>query len=202
MKVHRLVIALTPLLFLFSQSGAQEIGSSALRIAVLPFGWGSCPFIYSTCTEAVASITNMVEEALFRLGRYRLIDRRALFAIVQEQGLSSTQLADPQTAATAGKLAGAQVLITGMVDQMTLEFIGYFFQVPIHQATISVTARAVRTEDGEILAIARATKTNRGSLGGGLATRGLPLFDYTAQQAVQDLVQQLDTALQRAPSRR
>ena len=189
----RKTMALALLGFLLPAAlAAAQDASQAVRLAVLPFSWESCTF----CTDRAASITNMVEEAFFRLGRYRLLDRRALIAVLQEQGLSSAQLANPQTAAAAGKLAGAQVLILGSVDRSSSDFLGYFFQVPLYQVTIALTARAVRTDDAEILAIARSTRANRGTLEGGLATRGLPLFDYTAQQAVQDLVRQLDEQLQ------
>jgi hypothetical protein len=172
---------------------AQET-PSAPRLAVLPFGWEGC--LSFPCPERAASITNMVEEALFRTGRYRLLDRRALLAVLQEQGLSSSQLANPQAAATVGKLAGAQVLILGNLDRVSSEFLGYFFQVPFYQVVIGLTTRAVRTEDAEILAVVRSTKANRGPLEGNLATRRLPLLDYTAQQVVEDLVQQLDQHLQ------
>jgi|GEM_PF-2047734 hypothetical protein len=190
---YKAVALLVILLTSGSLAVAQET-TSAPRLAVLPFGWEGCPFF--PCPERAAFITNMVEEALFRTGRYRLVDRRALLAILQEQGLSGSQLASPQAATTVGKLTGAQALVLGNLDRFSSEFLGYFFQVPLYQATVGLTARAVRTEDGEILAIVRSMKTNRGTLEGGLATRRLPLVDYTAQQAVEDLVQQLDQQLQ------
>jgi hypothetical protein len=101
---------------------AQET-TSAPRLAVLPFGWGGCPFF--ACPERAAFITNMVEEALFRTGRYHLLDRRALLAILQEQGLSGSQLASPQAATTVGKLTGAQALILGNLGRLSSEFLGY-----------------------------------------------------------------------------
>ncbi|MDR7400514.1 MAG: CsgG/HfaB family protein [Armatimonadota bacterium] len=189
------LVFLLVLVALVTPLPAQDLTTQP-RIAVLPFGWGSCSFMYPACDDRAATITNMVEEAFFRLRRYRLVDRRALLAILQEQGLSASQLVNPQTAAEAGRLAGAQLLITGVVDRMTMDFVMYAFGVQLYQASVALTARAVRTEDAEVVAIARVMKANRGTPAGGLATRGLPLFEYTAQQAVDALVQEVDRQLQ------
>jgi hypothetical protein len=76
--------------------------------------------------------------ALVKQGRFQVIERERLDAVLQEQQLSQTALTDPTTAVRIGRLAGAEGIIVGTVTET--------------QKALGVSIRFVDVETSVILA--------------------------------------------------
>lgn len=150
------------------------------RLAVLPFAgdWSLADVI-----------ANRVEEGLFRTGRFTLIDRRALAAVLQEQGLGAADLADPRTAAQVGRLTGVQYLVLGRTEIFETTYAGEAFGVSIYRNLVRLSARVVDTQNAEIVAIAHGTGETRGS-------DSSRQMNIALDRAVADLVAGIERGLQ------
>lgn len=56
-------------------------------------------------------------QAIFDSGRFQVVDRQNLQRVLGEQGLGTTGLVDPASAAQVGKLTGSQAIIVGQVTR-------------------------------------------------------------------------------------
>ena|GEM_PF-2329704 len=180
-----------------------------LRIALLPFQLGFTNPSWAQQWDISLGVTETLEEALFASGRYRVIERRALDAVLREQGIGRTGAVDAATAARLGRVLGVQSLVAGTVNQFELKGAGGI-ALPVvllafYQAQVQLTARVIDTTTGEILGIARGTGRAEGMMAlaafQGVAFGGAE-FDKTVlgralDQAIQDLVAKLGALLGR-----
>ncbi len=97
-------------------SGATPPGGSACpertTVAVLSFTNGSGDPQYDPLGKGIAA---MMITDLAAVSSIRLVERERLTDLTKEMELQQTQLVDPLTAATVGKLAGAQYVVTGAI---------------------------------------------------------------------------------------
>ena len=104
-----------------------------LKVTVLPFEK------LGDLTAAGVSFQTHMLDALYRRNRFRLVERKALDVILQEQKLSQTALMDQQTALRVGRLAAAQSIIAGDIIET--------------RQGIEIVSRMVDTETSDILAL-------------------------------------------------
>jgi curli biogenesis system outer membrane secretion channel CsgG len=180
-----------------------------VRIAVLPFQLGFTSPSWAQQWDISLGVTEMVEEALFATGRYRLVERRALDAVLREQGIGQTGAVDERTAARIGRVLGVQVLVAGTVNQFELRGAGGIalpvVGIALYQAQVQLTARVIDTTSGEILGIARGQGRAEGMMAVAVfqgLTFGGAEFQKTVlgralNQAVQDLVAKLGQTMAR-----
>lgn len=90
-------------------------------------------------------VTDALTEAMFNTGKIKIIERANLEAILEEQHFQSSGLVNEATAKSIGMIAGADFICFG-----TLKDLG---------SSITVNARVVDVETGELCAIARTTIT-------------------------------------------
>jgi curli biogenesis system outer membrane secretion channel CsgG len=180
-----------------------------LRIAILPFQLGFTNPAWAQHWDISLGVTEIVEEALFRTGRYRVIERRAIDAVLREQGIGRTGAVDQATAARLGRILGVQALIAGTVNQFELKGAGGIalpiVAVALYQAQVQLTARVINVTTGEIMGIARGTGRAEGTMAlaalQGVAFGGAEfsrtVLGRALDQAVEDLVTKLGQTLQR-----
>lgn len=180
-----------------------------VRIAILPFQLGFTSPSWAQRWDISLGVTEIVEEALFAAGRYRLVERRALDAVMREQGIGQTGAVDERTAARIGRVLGVQVLVAGTVNQFELRGAGGIalpvVAIALYQAQVQLTARVIDTTSGEILGIARGQGRAEGTMAiavfQGLAFGGAEfhktVLGRALDQAVQDLVAKLGQTMTR-----
>ena len=180
-----------------------------VRIAILPFQLGFTSPSWAQRWDISLGVTEIVEEALFSTGRYRLIERRALDAVMREQGIGQTGAVDERTAARIGRVLGVQALIGGTVNQFELRGAGGIalpmVAIALYQAQVQLTARVIDTTSGEILGIARGQGRAEGTMAiavfQGMAFGGAEfhktVLGRALDQAVQDLVAKLGQTMTR-----
>lgn len=90
------------------------------RVAVIPFDpsslrgdWHS----YWSGDDISRGVTDMFTTALFKSGKYTVIERAKLDAILAEQGLGASGAVNPATAARVGKILGVDAIFTGKITE-------------------------------------------------------------------------------------
>ena len=144
---------------------------------------------------------------LVKSGKFRVMDREALAAIMREKNLALSGDIDPSTAVQAGKLIGVKYLLTGSVTEYGLDDAGASgrsigglpsFSVKKRTFTAAANARLIDAETGEIVWAdeARAEEKSRkirvGGFGGGVEDERM--FDKVMKPVIADLTASLKAA--------
>ncbi len=142
--------------------------------------------------------------ALFKTGRFRMIERQHLDKVLAEQDLGESGRLDPTTAARIGKILGVQMMIIGSVTQYGLKEQGG--RIPqigrwkwgrgiggkIVTTEVGLTCRLIDTTTAEILAVAEAHDKHRfgkGEFAG--ASLGTSWDSGAASKTLENAVSQL-----------
>jgi curli biogenesis system outer membrane secretion channel CsgG len=102
--------------------GVLEIRGSGLRT------YGARPSVELGNTVRLApppnftdGLTEILTTALVEQGRYQVLERAKIGAVLAEQDLAERGRIDPKTAAASGKVTGAELLIAGDVTEFSYE---------------------------------------------------------------------------------
>lgn len=128
-------------------------------------------------------MTAMLSEELMRTGRFMVVERAQLDAIISEQDLGAEGRTNPQTAAKIGEMLGASILVMGTVTQFeqTAASAGGGVGIPIpgvgavglggkkSTGYVKINLRLVDTTTGQILSTTTADGTFTGKSGLGAA---------------------------------
>jgi len=184
---------------------AKDVKSTKPRIAVLEFkNKANNQWWYSHGAEAAQDV--FVTE-LVKSGKFRVVEREQLAALMQEKGLTLSGDVDPSTAVRIGKLLGVNYLLTGAVTEYgatTREGHGSGFRgIPGFSAgkkdfVAALNARLIDTSTGEIVWASEARKTESsikvdvGGFGGGSDDERM--FDKVMKPCIQELTASLKAA--------
>lgn len=150
-----------PVLLLLALSLAPFIGAASARVVTAVPGAVANPRRDTAATHTVAVLyfdNNTGDAAYDAVGRglsamltsdlggvpaVRLVGRERLQAVLDEQHLQHSRFADSATAARAGRLLGAEYLLTGALSAA--------------RPQLRIDSRVIRTETGEVVSTARVT---------------------------------------------
>ena len=127
------------------------------RVAVIEFKDKTSHYSWYRAGEAAQ---DMFVTELVKSGKYRVIDREQLAAIMQEKNLSLSGEIDPKTAVKAGKLLGVEYLVTGALTELGVANRGVrvpslfgnpSVSVGSQKMDASIDARMINTTTGEIV---------------------------------------------------
>lgn len=164
------------------------------RLAVLEFGHKALGAEWSRAGEAAQDmfITELVQS-----GKYSVVDRERLDALMREKNLSMSGDVDPRTAVQAGKLLGVEYILFGNVtefgEETTKAQVGWGLGVDVKRKKFigALDVRLVDTTTGEILWADKARKEESNvkvfvmGSGGGVDDRRM--FDKVLLPCVQEL---------------
>jgi curli biogenesis system outer membrane secretion channel CsgG len=151
-------VSAVSLLALLSASAALADGAKP-RVAVLEFKNKASNYSWNWY-DAGRGAQDMLVTELVKSGKYRVIEREQLAAIMQEKHLSLSGDIDPKTAVKIGKMLGVEYLVTGSVTQLGTTNRGASVpggfglpSVSVHsqKAEAALDARAFSTSTGEIV---------------------------------------------------
>ncbi len=111
------------------------------RIVVAPF---TCAGTY--CRDAAASMSDKLNTALATMDRFEVIERSRLVHVFNEQSFGMSGAVDEETAARAGKIIGAQIVVMGCINQLSSER----SKEGIYSFTLSAGIKFVDAETGTI----------------------------------------------------
>lgn len=138
---------------------------------------------------------------LVKSGKFRVIDRERLDALMAEKNLSLSGAVDPSTAIKAGKLLGVKYFLTGSVTEYGADEAGgsgFGISVKRKKFVAAANARVIDTQSGEILwadearADAKSAKVRVRGIGGGVDDGRM--FDKVMKPVVEELTNSLKNA--------
>jgi curli biogenesis system outer membrane secretion channel CsgG len=198
------------------------------RVAVLDFEYGTVKTasdaLFGQSVDVGRGMSDLLVKHLVNDGTYSVIERHALDKILAEQNFSTSNRADPASAAKIGKLLGVDAIIVGSVTQFGSEtkntniggggggWRGFGVGGLGHKDTkaiVTVDARVVDIDTGEILVAtdgkgesSRSSTSllggggHWGGWGGGQVDFGSSNFQQTILgEAVKQAMEQLSTGL-------
>ncbi len=198
-------IASAVVLGLLVALAAPAIANDKPRIAVIEFKAKADGSWYGWWRNGgAAAAQDVFVTELVKSGKFRVIDREALGAIMREKNLALSGDVDPSTAVKAGKLLGVKYLLAGAITEYgasTAEGggpgVGRLPSVRVGRKkfTAAMNARLIDAETGEIIWAdegrrdTKSVKVRVGGFGGG--ARDDAMFDRVLKPVVQDLVASL-----------
>ena len=196
------------------------------RVAIIDFEYGTVRTavagLFGTDIDVGRGICDLLVKHLVNDGSYTVVERRMLDKILAEQNFSTSDRANPATAAKIGKILGLDAIIVGSITQFGGETqqttvggvggargpfgIGGFGRKKT-KAIVSVDARLIDVDTAEILAVADGKGESKrestsllggggswGGFGGGSVDFGSKNFQETIiGEAVKAAVEQLST---------
>ena len=165
------------------------------RVAVIDFEYGTVRSavagLFGTDIDVGRGICDLLVKRLVQNGSYVVVERRAIDKILAEQNLSTSDRANPATAAQIGKILGLDAIIVGSITQFGAETketkvggagggwtgfgVGGFGRKKT-KAIVTLDARLIDVDTAEILAVAdgkgESKRESTSLLGGGGSWRG------------------------------
>ena len=168
-------------------------------IAIMDLGTheDAVPHEISILNAGKASSEYLIQR-LFQVGKFNLMDRTLVEEKIHVANLNTTGLIDPDTAKKIGELLGADYLVYGNVNDVTLSETGAeTVGVGLDFSTVTVKAhlivRVMEIETGQIIGAAKGEGISKGSFvrvkGGEFATISIGRMKVT-QDSVHNALQQ------------
>jgi curli biogenesis system outer membrane secretion channel CsgG len=183
-------------------AGPVTAQSSKPPITLLNFDFGTIEHWWSGNQDIGAGIADLIVDGLVDDGSFRVIERKKLDAILNEQNFSNSQRADPsaKTMAQLSKVLGVKYIIVGSITKFGTEnsnksvggggFGSKFGLGSVGKsegkATVAITARVLDTSTAEVLISAKGEGTSKRSgmmlsgAGGGGGKAGAGGIDFGA----------------------
>jgi curli biogenesis system outer membrane secretion channel CsgG len=131
-------------------------------------------------------LSDMLTNALVESNCFRVVERKRINELMAEQSLGQSGAVDEASAASIGKLTGAQVTIIGVVTEFTENEAGGItglgvrgvgvVGVGMNQAHVGLTIRLINSNTGEIIASKSVErKVRKLGMGSGTIIRGVPI---------------------------
>lgn len=201
MRHHKSLSAVITLLlltlWLIPSTGAQKRDPGKPRVAVLEFKNKADNQWWYHGGAAAAQDVFVTE--LVKSGKYRVVDREQLEALMQEKHLTVSGDVDPKTAVRIGKLLGVNYLLTGAVTEYGATDKGSGsrpgFSAGKRNFVAAMNARLIDTSTGKVAWSDQArgqedsTKVSVGGFGGGVDDNRM--FDKVMKPCIQKLVASL-----------
>ena len=199
-RVSTLVLCAALLLAVFAAPSLTSAASSDKpRIAVLEFkNKADNQWWYSGGAEAAQDV--FVTE-LVKSGKFRVVEREQLEALMQEKNLSLSGDVDPKTAVRVGKLLGVNYLLTGAVTEYGNTDVsggGRGVYAGKRKFVAALNARLIDTSTGEVVwadeasAEEASVKVSVFGVGGGVDDNRM--FDKVMKPCIQKLTASLKAA--------
>lgn len=118
-------------------------------------------------------LVEMLSSALFRTGRYDLVERKDIERVLREQRFQLSDMVDPLTAVGIGRILGAQAIVTGAITE--IGFSAGSFIINMTQCTVGIDVRMIDVETAKIV---------MAETGYGRSYRGGLMFSEDALRAV------------------
>ena len=196
-----LLVALVLCVGVSALAGAQD----RPRIAVIEFDADAASNWYSWWrNQGAGAVQEQLVTELVKSGKFRVIEREKLDALLREKNLALSGALDPSTAVKAGRLLGVKYLVTGAVTEYGTSDAGGrapgvrglpSVSVKRRKFAAAINARLIDTQTGEIMWAddvreeTKSAKVRVGGFGGGVDDNAM--FDRVVKPAVQKLVASL-----------
>lgn len=171
LPTYRFLVSLCLLMAgIASPAVAQDKTGPKKRIAVFSFDDKSDSNFGWYGTKSVGDgISDMVITELVKSGKYRVIERTEIDALLSEQSLGASGIVTAESAAEIGKMLGVEVAVFGAVtefgykkDDTNVRVQGIGLGLGKQSAVAGVDIRMVNTSTGEILVAENVRRSKTG----------------------------------------
>ncbi len=204
---------------LLTQGSTQP--QERMRIAVLDFDFASTGTTYRSVSffrlsSPEKGVSDLLTNELVGSGRFTMVERSRIDAILQEQNLGLSGRVDAATAAEVGRILGVDAVIVGSITRFNLGSgssgvnLGPFSVGGGNRnAEVALSARLINTTTAEILSVAEGSGTategggsvRLGRVGGSTDSRNEDaLLSNAANDAVADLAKNILAAAPGSPA--
>jgi curli biogenesis system outer membrane secretion channel CsgG len=179
-------------LVLLVATASGALAQDRVRVAVMDFENNSTWTYWGDNLGRAAA--DEITTQLVQTGRFTVLERDKLGAVLAEQDLGATGRVTPASAAAIGKLLGVQVILTGSITQFSIQRTTAGFRGiggSYSNAESKLDVRMVNTETGEVMVVAEGQGNKR--MGGGYfkGAAAERTFDQgAAQEALRPAVEQ------------
>lgn len=152
------VVAVLALALVAVPTSVQAQEQEKVRIAVVDMANNSTWSYWGPRLGQAAA--NELATQLVQSGKFSVIERSRLEAIMAEQRLGQSGAVDASTAAEIGQLLGVQAIVTGAITSFSIDETGGGigpFQASFGEAESQLDVRLVNTTTGEIMMAAEAS---------------------------------------------
>ncbi len=165
MKIFLLILLVSMNFCTVASAGIVETA----KIAIMDLGTheGAVPFDINIFNAGKASSEYLIQR-LFEVGKFNIMDRTLVEDKIRAANLNTTGLIDPDTAKKIGEILGAEYLVYGNVNDVTLSETGASTAgVGLDISKITVKAhlivRVMEVKTGKIISAAKGEGKSRGS---------------------------------------
>jgi curli biogenesis system outer membrane secretion channel CsgG len=155
------------------------------------------------------SLTDMLTTALSRTGSFQIIEREQLAKLLNEQNLGAQGIVTSQSAAQAGKVLGAQFIVTGSIteygqkrDVKRQSYIYWTTSSVKNEARVVIDIRLINTSTGEIMtsesAVGEASNTSKSNTLKASSSADNTLLGQATRIAMDNCVEIIKTATAKA----
>lgn len=167
MRLKNFFASLLIWLSLCAPVSAAIVENSNIAIMDLGTHEGAVPFDINIFNAGKASSEYLIQH-LVQYGKFNVMDRTLVEDKIRASNLNTTGLIDPDTAKKIGDILGADYLVYGNVNDVTLSETGAStLGVGVDISTITVKAhlivRVMEIETGKIIGAAKGEGKSRGS---------------------------------------
>lgn len=159
-------------------------GAEKIRIAVVDFE-NKAGHSYWWYDQLGAAAADRFVTELVKSGKFSVIEREKIQAVLDEQALGASGAVTPQTAAKLGSLLGVHLILTGAVTEFGISETGGSvwgkFGGKVRTARAVLDARLINVSTGEILFADNAESKSR--IGGGFIKGGSFGEDFDSGEA-------------------
>ena len=161
-----LTLIFIAMLMLINRAGAATIEPDA-SVAVMDFGThpGAVP-IDINILNAGRAANEYVTKRLVESGKFNVIDRFMVEETIENEGLNTTGLIDPDTARRLGEILGVQYIVCGNINDVTLSDVGTKILssgVTVCTVKAHLIMRMLNVETGEILMASKGEGKSKSS---------------------------------------
>ena len=110
-------ICVALMVFVMAGSLLMAQADQRKKVAILDFDFSSIENWWGGHWDIGKGVSDILVTNLVNDGTYRVIERRALDAVLAEQNFSNSDRANPSTAAAIGKVLGVDAIILGSITQ-------------------------------------------------------------------------------------
>ena len=197
MRLKNFFITLLICLSLCAPTSAEIVEDSNIAIMDLGTHVGAVPFDINIFNAGKAASEYLIQH-LVKYGKFNVMDRTLVEEKIRASNLNTTGLIDPDTAKKIGELLGADYLVYGNVNDVTLSETGAGTAgVGLDVSTITYKAhlivRVMEVETGKIISAAKGEGKSKASFvrvrGGQIVTLEFGKVKVT-QDSVHNALQQ------------
>ena len=148
---------------------AEKLIEETAEIAIMDLGTheGAVPFDINIFNAGRASSEYLIQR-LFQVGKFNIMDRTLVENKIRAANLNTTGLIDPDTAQKIGEILGAEYLVYGNVNDVTLSetgagTAGVGFDISKITVKAHIIVRVMEVETGKIISAAKGEGKSKGS---------------------------------------